>query len=376
MDHQKHDSNLKVGIIIPTMNRSEFVMRQLNYYTSVNSPHSIYIGDASDNEHAQKLQKEVEKRKEFLKVNYWHYPKSDISPTKSMTECLRGLFSKVEEKYTTFAGDDDYQIPNSLSKCAEFLKNNPDYSSASGYAVSFRLINNGVYGELNRLADYPRRQIELPTASDRLLALMSNYRPSLFSVHRTEQMRRCWSQAMNLKNWEFSTEILPSTISLILGKSKILDCLGFVRQIHNVQHKSPDTFDWITHKDWQSSFEIFCDVLSKEIAEQDRTNPDKAKEIVEQSLWIYLNMYLSIDYNSRYGTPSSHNSKQLREDLFKKIKLSIGHNFPWLKNIYHQILRPGSASQRLHYEVLQPDSKYYKDFKPVMDSFTGKNRID
>ena len=38
----------KVSILIPTMNRSEFIVRLIDYYISVNSKHPIYIGDASD----------------------------------------------------------------------------------------------------------------------------------------------------------------------------------------------------------------------------------------------------------------------------------------------------------------------------------------
>ena len=38
----------RVAILIPTKNRSEFLIRQLKYYASVDSVHPIYIGDSSD----------------------------------------------------------------------------------------------------------------------------------------------------------------------------------------------------------------------------------------------------------------------------------------------------------------------------------------
>ena len=46
--------NLKVAILIPTMNRADFVIRQLQYYASVNCPHTIYIGDSSNQENSEK----------------------------------------------------------------------------------------------------------------------------------------------------------------------------------------------------------------------------------------------------------------------------------------------------------------------------------
>jgi hypothetical protein len=39
---------MKVAILITTMNRLEFIERAVGYYNSLGSPHTIYIGDASD----------------------------------------------------------------------------------------------------------------------------------------------------------------------------------------------------------------------------------------------------------------------------------------------------------------------------------------
>ena len=40
--------DMKVAILIPTLNRPEFVKRTVLYYDSLKSNHPIYIGDASD----------------------------------------------------------------------------------------------------------------------------------------------------------------------------------------------------------------------------------------------------------------------------------------------------------------------------------------
>ena len=37
----------KVAILIPTKNRIDFVIRMIKYYVSINSPHPIFIADAS-----------------------------------------------------------------------------------------------------------------------------------------------------------------------------------------------------------------------------------------------------------------------------------------------------------------------------------------
>ena len=169
---------------------------------------------------------------------YYRYPKSEYS----ILDSIVNLIDKVQEKYCTQVGDDDYQIPASISKCVEFLENNPDYSSSSGYAVSFRLVNNSVYGALERLADYPRLQIEASTAAKRLMDFMSRYYVPQFSVHRTEQIKKCWSQSKSLENSSFSNEILSSVMSLILGKSKTIDCLSFIAMYLSYKTKTINSF--------------------------------------------------------------------------------------------------------------------------------------
>lgn len=368
--------DLKVGIIIPTRNRSEFVIRQLKYYASVNCRHTIYIGDSSDPEHVQKLENEIKKINGSLNINHWICPELNSYSTVFMSKKIQGLLSRVKEKYTTLSGDDDYQIPTSLSLCAEFLENNLDYSSASGYGVSFRLKNSGAYGEIKRLADFPRRQIETNTASERLVSFMSKYYVPLFSVHRTEESRKCWSQATELDDWDFGTEILPCAMSLVLGKSKIIDCLGFIRQIHDQRHKPPDIFDWIAGKDWRSSYEVMSNILSGELVVKDKINIDDAKRSVKQSLWAYIINQGSRIYDSQFSTQDTE-SKIFKINLLSKLRFDIGQNFPWLKIIYRRAIRPLTATPlQLHYEVLQKYSKYHKDFKPVMDSFNGKTGIN
>ena len=44
----------RVAIIIPTLNRPSFIQRIVTYYDSLESPHPIYIGDASNTEISKK----------------------------------------------------------------------------------------------------------------------------------------------------------------------------------------------------------------------------------------------------------------------------------------------------------------------------------
>src|SRR3989344_4523729 len=137
------NNNLKVGIVMPTRNRADFVIRQLHYYASVDCPHPIYIGDSSNPEEAEKIKNEIDKLKSNIHIAYEYLP----NLTRGSADAAKHLLSIVQEKYSCYCCDDDYQIPDSLTLCAEFLANNPDYATAGGHPLNFRLKNNSVYGD-------------------------------------------------------------------------------------------------------------------------------------------------------------------------------------------------------------------------------------
>ena len=56
-----------LGILIPTLNRSDFVVRQLNYYASVNCHYTIYLGDSSNAHHLEAVLSAIERLKFVLK---------------------------------------------------------------------------------------------------------------------------------------------------------------------------------------------------------------------------------------------------------------------------------------------------------------------
>ena len=356
-------SSTNASIIIPTMNRADFVIRQLCYYASVGCRHTIYIGDSSSKEESEKIQNEIKRLGNTIKTKYFYLPSYNI------WQAHYYLLTQVKEKYTCLSGDDDYQIPNSVTKCAEFLETNPEYTTASGHAVSFRLKHHGVCGELQRTADYKRRQIESDTGAERIINFFNNYFVTLFSVNRTKQTREYWQSSEKIPDQALSSEILPNSLSLIHGKSKILDCLGFVRQIHGQNNGLLDTFDWITSPEWNLSYSLFEKVISENLAVKDNISVGEAGGVTKQAFVAYLQKHLA-RVQDEYRPVLKRNS--FYENALKPMRSKITKIFPFLKYIYRVVVRPRLTGEKeLHYEVLRTGSKYYKDFKPVIDSFTG-----
>ena len=121
---------MKVAILIPTINRPEFVKRTVSYYDSLKSKHPIYIGDASGTEISKNTRSFLEGINN-VSVKYFHWEGLSVCQT------LGKLAEEAaaESDYCAFHGDDDYFIPSSLTECARFLSKNPDYRTAQGRAA-------------------------------------------------------------------------------------------------------------------------------------------------------------------------------------------------------------------------------------------------
>ena len=341
------------------MNRPDFLIRTLSYYAKLQSPHPIYIGDSSNPENIRIIKTFIESLKNKLEIDYnWFPPGFDN---------LEKLLSRVKEKYVAVNGDDDYQIPSSLTNCADFLEDSPDYASAGGYGVTFRLKTSGPYGEIARLADYPRYSLEADTASQRLLDFMKDCFTITFAVNRISHMRKIFVGPIPLAStWNELSEICYCAVA---GKSKLVDCLGIVRHIHDRQYNAPAIMDWLTSSDFHSSYISLNKLLAGKISETDNIPLDKAEGVVKNAFWEFLQVYMAREKRASVGMNQPKNGYFL-----KTLRSNIGTTFPILKTAYRRYLKPFiSEKQQLHYEVTNPRSPYYKDFQAVVDSFTGKD---
>ena len=139
----------RVAIIIPTKNRLDFVIRTIQYYASINSPHPIFIGDASSKSSEELV---LNASQEKIEVYYFHW--ENLNDRKTMIKLAQEASKVNNTDYCAYHGDDDFFVPESLSKCADFLHNNPEYATSQGRAFSFELTEDGPYGELKDIGIY------------------------------------------------------------------------------------------------------------------------------------------------------------------------------------------------------------------------------
>ena len=303
-----------VANLIPTKNRSEFLIRQLRYYASVESPHPVYIGVASDKDHRRKNEEEIENLSDRVSINYYHWPE------KNDRETIASLGESVKENYCAFAGDDDFLIPDSLTQCAEFLGQNLEYRTAQGRAILFSLAESSAYGTFSRVGAYWRKKgMEAESGHERILEFGRNYWVPQFSVHRTNEFVDDSIQYKDISDKSFG-ELLHSFTFICKGKSRFVDCLYMVRQDHDTRYTLPDAFNWITRVDWNPSYQTFRNSLVFALMETDDISEEKAQGSVNQAFRAYLSLRFSRKFQLRDILPEEIESVETRAKSIPKVK--------------------------------------------------------
>lgn len=346
-----------VAIVIPTLDRSDFLIRQLNYYATIGCRHTIYVGDSSETDHADRAWAVVRRLQDRVNIVYTRIPR--LNGTKVVSEMLQ----LVREPYVAYVADDDFLVPASLDRCARFLEAHSDFDTAHGLAALFSLVSNGTCGNIAWFGSYQQGTLEHNSAAERLIAYLGNQFVNLFSVHRTPDFQREMEAGRLIPDRAFHGELLPCCLSIIRGKAKELDCLYLVRQDHDQRHFLPDAYDWIMSPDWLPSYQIFSNCLAEELSQRDGITLEQAREVVKQAFWSYLNRGLMKHWRWRYGKNSTSSGYSWR-DLARAV--------PGLRGGWRKVrsLLPGNNDPFSLEAMMRPSSPYHEDFIPIYRAIT------
>ena len=277
-----------VTLMVPTMNRPEFVIRMLRHYRRLGFKGRIAIGDSSKPELVERTRRAIPDLGGALDVVHLEMPGLGLAA------CLQQLANRLDTPYATILPDDDFVVPGSLERCIQFLEQHPDYVAAHGAGLTVTLDSNGLYGNVVFCAPYPQPVSEADRASDRLRDHLGRYQVSLFSVHRAASWRLMMGDVHRMEDVSFAAELLPCCLSVVLGKVKELEGLYVVRQSHNLRLELPTMFDWIATRVWFPSYEVTVGCLAEALAQQDGIALDQAVGVVKQGFREYIGFGLGL----------------------------------------------------------------------------------
>jgi hypothetical protein len=84
-----------VGIVVITMDRPDCIRRQLAYFASVESRHTVYFGDSSEGVRSQQMEEVILGFKERVNVTHLRLPGLDVQ------EVERELLHQVSDIWTS-----------------------------------------------------------------------------------------------------------------------------------------------------------------------------------------------------------------------------------------------------------------------------------
>ena len=339
---------MKVAILIPTKNRPEFVERTINYYDSLKSVHPIYIGDASSSDISARSVASL-KRFNNVEVKYFHW--EGMGANQAIVKLAES--SQLACQYCAFHGDDDYFVPSSLSQCAKFLSKNTDYRTAQGRAAVFLLDRPGPFGKIRSVGDYwGINALEQESSVERFVSFEKKYFVTQFSTHRTDEFVQDSLHFMRMKD-PLVSELLHCFTFAIKGKSKFLDCLYLIRNVHEgIYH--PGFFDWIIQEHWASDYQLMQHALILALRETSDFSQNEAERVVSETLKIHLKR--SVRTEGRCN--KSGFTAKLRGALPSYLKNVIRHLINQTRD---------ASDMRL---LRSKQSPFYDEFLPVSNSLT------
>ena len=355
---------MKVAIIIPTMNRPDFMLRQFAFYEFMNNQHPVYVVDSSGPENSEKLKSGINRFKKLHITYHWAPPKKDY---------VYQILPLIKEKYCIQSCDDDLVIPDTISECADFLEANPDYGTCMGKQVNIRFRQEDYdkpYGLIAKQTIPMGQSIEDGNMLKRVKDFWSNQYFVCFAVTRTETEKAIREITKHFDLAEDMFEFLLFDILLVSGKAKVIDKLGYIMQRSSLPFFDHSlTEDFLLHPAIGEKWKI-CEEGFSKILQEKGISEKEGSWAVRGMFIVYLAQQYSIEKNwlaigqTKFDSLTKVKTVQSKRSLSKELK-HLASNLPFLKTIYYKLNPPNY--------VTSPESKYYHDFKIVKDFLERKS---
>jgi glycosyltransferase domain-containing protein len=272
----------KLTIIIPTLNRQKYALRNMHYWSGRDVTVNVIDGssEAIDSKYIEELSKNV---------IYHHLP---ISIVERMSYAL----SLIKTEYTTMCGDDEFLLPSALEYSLMELEKDSGLVACIGRCLEFMWENNKVYG----FPGYPEQKDRIINQSDpreRMIKHMKQYTPStVYSVMHTNVWKNSHASFIKREFPVYCIGEMQFELSVTFqGKSKVVPIIHWLRsnEIKPIRGTDPsltrDLFicDWWEDKQKKGEHNDFLKIMSDTLAETGKILPKQASEDIESAFDVF-----------------------------------------------------------------------------------------
>lgn len=221
------------ALVIPTYNRPQLLARLVNYYRAREPRLNLLVLDSSQPEAMAQNARAL--AAPGGAVRHVCFPQT-LPPAHKIA---RGL-AEVGTRFVSLCADDDIVFPEGLREASEFLAGQPDYVSAHGLYLNFRISGADVH--LMREYSGPGNEAEHP--GQRIFALCQAYESLFYAVFRTADLHQIATAATALPTLHFQ-ELFQSVAALIKGKVRRFPQFYAGRQ--SCEPAEPERDKWQTY---------------------------------------------------------------------------------------------------------------------------------
>lgn len=298
-----------ITLLILTNNRTQTLLRNLEFINSYDYKVKIIILDSSLKKINQKLFSDFN-----LDIKYLYF-----NPTTSFHKKIYYSLKYIKSQFCLTIADDDFFFLKSVDKCIQFLRKNNKFVSANGYTFihsDYKRTNKGLF-TLYKLGGKKNKSNLGHNNVTRIKNFMNGkISQNLYAVCKTTAYKKAQSKIYYMSkgqgNGEYD-ELLFNILILNYGKSKFLKIPYSSREPnYGTSLLFSSKFIEDNYKKWNSKFvEIVCDLL-----------PKKDQKMFKK----YLHLIMSKRFKKLKNKFSLYNNKSLFY-LFNFVKLILKNIF-------------------------------------------------
>ena len=342
-----------ITIIIPTINRPEFIIRYIDYLQLSNFDGELLIGDSSDILEFNITSQHIKDNSFSFQIIHHSYPK------KMHYEVIRELIPLISMPFCLYMCDDDFIIVETLNKAINFLTKNLDYSAVGGRGIMCYTSYNDNCFKINYLHKIDFNNILENTSIERLHNLIySKHNVIAYSISRTKDFILRWPVSNLFDEKALAIELMPCFAIPIQGKLLTLNDLFVIRTNHDKRIMLPSQFNIILDPKWNLAYKFTIEYLTNITlnSSQKKINYDYAYKSINHLISVY---YL----------------RQLRNSYFKSTVKNPIYIYKFLNKISNLIIYKIKVflKKEISLKSIQnKNSRDYKNFKNVYNILTKK----